>query len=70
MTLFLSNDDVSKVLNIKSTMDVLERAYNDFIREVAVCMPRSDFQIPTSDPANTSQFVITLGGGIGRYMGL
>lgn len=70
MTLFLDNNDISKVLDIKLTMNVLERAYNDFIRGDAVCMPRSDFQIPTSDSAHTYQFGITVGGGIGRYMGL
>jgi len=70
MTLFLSNNDIAKVIDMDLTMNALENAYNNFIKGEAVCMPRCDFQIPTSNADKTYQFGATIGGAIGGYMGL
>ena len=50
MTLILSNDDIASVLTMRETVDALERAYRELAAGEAVCRPRIDVRIPTSDP--------------------
>lgn len=50
MTLMINNDHVSQVLTMKDTIEVLEDAYRSLAVGEAVCRPRIDIQIPTSDP--------------------
>ena len=62
MTLFLNNDDIASVLTMRDTVDALERAYRDLAHGEAVCRPRIDIQIPTTDPAKTYQWGTMEGG--------
>jgi ornithine cyclodeaminase/alanine dehydrogenase-like protein (mu-crystallin family) len=65
MTWFLNNDDIASVLTMQDTVDALERAYQELARGEAVCRPRIDIQIPTSDPAKTYQWGTMEGGSSG-----
>jgi len=67
MTLFLSNDDVAKVLTMPDTIAALEKAYSDIAVKEAVCRPRIDIRIPTSDPAKNYQFGSMEGGSTAGY---
>jgi alanine dehydrogenase len=67
MTLMLNNDDVAKVLTMADTMDALEKSYLDLARGEAVCRPRIDIRIPTSDPAKNYQFGSMEGGSTSGY---
>lgn len=51
MTLIINNADVAKVLTMETTMAALEEAYLALATREAVCRPRIDIRIPTSDPA-------------------
>ncbi len=62
MTLILNNQDIASVLTMKDTMDALEQAYKDLARDQAVCRPRIDIRIPTSDPTKTYQWGTMEGG--------
>ena len=65
MTWFLNNDDIAEVLTMQDTVDALEQAYQELARGEAVCRPRIDIQIPTSDPAKTYQWGTMEGGSSG-----
>src|SRR4029078_7548366 len=67
MTLFLNNDDVTKVLTMADTIAVLEQAYLDMASKEAVCRPRIDVRIPTKDPAKNYQWGSMEGGSTGGY---
>ena len=56
MTLILNNDDMAKVLTMEITMDALREAYGELARGEAVCRPRIDIHIPTTDPEKTYQW--------------
>ncbi|HEX3483419.1 MAG TPA: hypothetical protein VHT51_00070, partial [Micropepsaceae bacterium] len=56
MTLIINNDDVAKVLTMADTITALEKAYADIATKEAVCRPRIDIRIPTSDPKKNYQF--------------
>ena len=62
MTLFLNNDDISRVLTMRDTIDALEQAYEDLAEGKAVCRPRIDLRIPTDDPAKLYQWGTMEGG--------
>lgn len=49
MTLVINNEMVDQVLTMQDTIDVLEQAYADLAEREAICRPRIDIQIPTSD---------------------
>jgi hypothetical protein len=51
MTLIINNQDVQQVLTMEDTIAALEESYLLLAREEAVCRPRIDIRIPTSDPA-------------------
>ncbi len=70
MTLIINNTDVEQVLTMEATMAVLEEAYSDFARGEAVCRPRIDIRIPTSDPAKFYQFGTMEGGSTRGYFAI
>src|SRR6516165_10845502 len=67
MTLIINNDDVAKLLTIEETMDALERSYRNLAIGEAICRPRIDIRIPTSDPAKNYQFGSMEGGSTEGY---
>ena len=48
--LIISNDDTARVLTMTDTIRVLEQAYAELANGEAICRPRIDIHIPTSDP--------------------
>ncbi len=70
MTLFLNNDDVAQVLTMKDTIAALEGAYSQLVRQEAVCRPRIDLQIPTSDPGKMFQWGTMEGGSVSGYFAI
>ncbi|MEK7215500.1 MAG: ornithine cyclodeaminase family protein [Chloroflexota bacterium] len=70
MTLVIDNDAVKQVLTMEMTMAALEEAYLDLIRGEAVCRPRIDIRIPTSDPAKVYQYGTMEGGSSRGYFGI
>jgi alanine dehydrogenase len=67
MTLIINNDDVARLLTIESTMEALEQSYRNLAVGEAICRPRIDIRIPTSDPARTYQFGSMEGGSTEGY---
>ncbi len=67
MTLFINNEVVAKVLTMKDTIAALEDSYRNLATGDAVCRPRIDIRIPTSDPAKNYQFGSMEGGSTAGY---
>ncbi len=67
MTLIINNDDVAKVLTIEDTIAALEESYRNLFLGEAVCRPRIDIRIPTSNPGRNYQFGSMEGGSTGGY---
>jgi alanine dehydrogenase len=67
MTLIINNDDVAKLLTIEVTMDALEQSYRNLAIGEAICRPRIDIRIPTSDPTKNYQFGSMEGGSTEGY---
>jgi ornithine cyclodeaminase/alanine dehydrogenase-like protein (mu-crystallin family) len=70
MTLLINNSDVQQVLTMKSTMAALDQAYSDYAQGEAVCRPRIDIRIPTSDPEKFYQYGTMEGGSTRGYFGI
>src|ERR1700694_3605178 len=70
MTLILNNGDVDKVLTMADTIGALETAYLQMASKEAVCRPRIDIRIPTSDPAKNYQFGTMEGGSTSGYFAI
>jgi ornithine cyclodeaminase/alanine dehydrogenase-like protein (mu-crystallin family) len=70
MTILISNADVAKVLTMEATIAALEEAYRDLAATEAVCRPRIDIQVPTSDPARTYQWGTMEGGSTRGYFAI
>ncbi|MDI7260713.1 MAG: ornithine cyclodeaminase family protein [Thermodesulfobacteriota bacterium] len=70
MALFLNNVDVKGLLTMEMTMEALEKAYVQMIRGEAVCRPRIDLQIPTSDPQKIYQWGTMEGGSSSGYFAI
>ena len=70
MTLILNNEDVQSVLTMEITMSALERAYIELTQQEAVCRPRIDIRIPTSDPARNYQWGTMEGGSTAGYFAI
>ena len=68
--LILNNGDVKSVLTMEIAMQVLEHAYLEVARGEAVCRPRIDIQIPTTDPAKVYQWGTMEGGSISGYFAI
>jgi alanine dehydrogenase len=70
MTLIISNADVAKVLSMETTIAALEEAYLALAAREAVCRPRIDIRIPTSDPAKNYQWGTMEGGSTAGYFAI
>lgn len=68
--LIINNDDVARVLTMDDTIDVLEQAYADLITRDAVCRPRIDIQIPTTEPGVIYQWGTMEGGSTRGYFAI
>ncbi|HZZ95043.1 MAG TPA: ornithine cyclodeaminase family protein [Usitatibacter sp.] len=68
--LLIGNADVSRVLAMGDTIDVLERSYRDLAAQEAVCRPRIDIRIPTRDAGKTYQWGTMEGGSTGGYFAI
>jgi len=67
MTLIINNADVAKLLTIEITMGALEESYRNLAIGEAICRPRVDIRIPTSDPRKDYQFGSMEGGSTEGY---
>lgn len=70
MTLIINNRDVEQVLTMEATIDALEESFKHIAVGEAVCRPRIDIHIPTSDPAKTYQWGTMEGGSTGGYFAI
>lgn len=70
MTLFLNNEDVKNVLTMDMTIKALEESYELMIRGKAVCRPRIDLQIATSEPLRTYRWGTMEGGSAEGYFAI
>ena len=70
MTLIINNADVAKVLTMETTIAALEEAYLALAAREAVCRPRIDIRIPTSDPAKNYQWGTMEGGSTAGYFAI
>ena len=70
MTLIINNDEVAKVLTMETTLAALEESYLQLAARTAVCRPRIDIRIPTSDPAKNYQFGSMEGGSTRGYFAI
>ena len=70
MTLIINNADVAKVLTMEMTLAALEDAYLQLAAKEAVCRPRIDIRIPTSDPSKNYQWGTMEGGSTSGYFAI
>jgi len=70
MTLIINNADVARLLTMSDTIAALERAYLDLAAAEAVCRPRIDIRIPTSDPTRSYQWGTMEGGSTAGYFAI
>ena len=56
MTLIIDNQTASQLLTMEMTIVALEGSYRQLAMQDAVCRPRIDIQIPTSDPHKIYQW--------------
>jgi len=67
MALIINNSDVERLLKMDATIAALEESYLNLASGEAVCRPRIDIRIPTSDPTRNYQFGSMEGGSTGGY---
>ena len=67
MTLIINNHEVQKLLTMEDTLAALEQGYLQLAAGEAVCRPRIDIRIPTSDPAKNYQWGTMEGGSTAGY---
>src|SRR4051812_7334095 len=70
MTLIINNHDVEQVLTMEMTLDALEESYLALATREAVCRPRIDIRIPTSDPTKNYQWGTMEGGSTAGYFAI
>jgi alanine dehydrogenase len=70
MTLIINNHDVEKVLTMETTIAALEESYKNLAIGEAVCRPRIDIRIPTSDPKKNYQWGTMEGGSTSGYFAI
>ena len=70
MTLMLSNDDVARLLSMDEAIGALEESYLGLVSGDAVCRPRIDVRIPTSQPGMTYQWGTMEGGSTRGYFAI
>jgi alanine dehydrogenase len=62
MTLIIDNHEVQQLLTMEDTIAALERACLQLAAQEAVCRPRIDIRIPTSNPARNYRWGTMEGG--------
>src|ERR1051325_6903096 len=70
MTMIINNHEVEKVLTMAATMAALEKSCLQLAAGEAVCRPRIDIRIPTSDPARNYQWGTMEGGSTAGYFAI
>src|SRR5882672_6570957 len=70
MTLIINNHDVEELLTMEMTLEALEESYLALARQEAVCRPRIDIRIPTSDPSKNYQWGTMEGGSTAGYFAI
>jgi alanine dehydrogenase len=70
MTLIINNHDVQQLLTMEETIAALEKSYLQLAVQEAVCRPRIDIRIPTSDPARNYQWGTMEGGSTSGYFAI
>ncbi len=70
MTLIINNHDVEQVLTMEMTLEALEESYLALATGEAVCRPRIDIRIPTSDPTKNYQWGTMEGGSTAGYFAI
>ena len=70
MTLIINNAEVERVLTMEMTLEALEESYLALAAGEAVCRPRIDIRIPTSDPAKNYQWGTMEGGSTAGYFAI
>src|SRR3974390_2469131 len=70
MTLIIDNHEVQQVLTMEDTIEALEKAYLQLAAQEAVCRPRIDIRIPTSNPARNYQWGTMEGGSTSGYFAI
>lgn len=70
MTLIINNDEVRRVLTMADTVDALEKSYLALVSREAVCRPRIDVRIPTSEAGKVYQWGTMEGGSTGGYFAI
>ena len=70
MTLIINNKDVAQVLTMPDTIAALETSYLNLASGEAICRPRIDIRIPTSDPTKNYQWGTMEGGSTGGYFAI
>ncbi len=68
--LIIDNDTVAKVLTMETTIAALEQSYLALAAGEAVCRPRIDIRIPTSDPSRNYQWGSMEGGSTSGYFAI
>jgi len=68
--LLIDNQAVARLLTMEMTMAALERSYLDLSQGRAVCRPRIDISIPTSDPAKDYRWGTMEGGSVDGYFAI
>src|SRR6476661_8054173 len=70
MTMIINNQEVEKVLTMADTIAALEKSYLQLAAKEAVCRPRIDIRIPTSDPTKNYQWGTMEGGSTAGYFAI
>jgi ornithine cyclodeaminase/alanine dehydrogenase-like protein (mu-crystallin family) len=70
MTLIINNHEVEQVLTMETTIAALEESYRNLALGEAVCRPRIDIRIPTSDPKKNYQWGTMEGGSTAGYFAI
>ena len=70
MTMIINNQEVEKVLTMADTIAALEKSYLQLAAGEAVCRPRIDIRIPTTDPARNYQWGTMEGGSTAGYFAI
>jgi ornithine cyclodeaminase/alanine dehydrogenase-like protein (mu-crystallin family) len=68
--LIINNAEVAKVLTMETTIAALEESYIQLAAKEAVCRPRIDIRIPTSNPARNYQWGTMEGGSTAGYFAI
>jgi len=68
--LILNNNDVTEHLSMGDAIDALDRAYRQLVTKEAVCKPRTDVQIPTSQHGKVYQWSSVEGGSVDGYFAI